>query len=46
MSLHRTFNTLKKIDILCLVCFEIEKADNGTQPKECGNTIAPRFRHC
>ena len=32
MSPHRTFNTFKNIDILCFVCFEIEKADNGTQP--------------
>ena len=32
MSLHHNFNAFKKIDILCFVCFEIEKADNGTQP--------------
>ena len=32
MSLHHNFNDFKKIDILCFVCFEIEKADNGTQP--------------
>ena len=31
MSLHCNFNAFKKIDILRFVCFEIEKADNGTQ---------------